>query len=138
MGESMGIRRRVRALVAHAMRDLELGERYEHMRDDAVASVLYQKARERVLKALFMVRMKRNPPANVSLRYLEGRIRMPADISAELSDVEVAEEDAYDAGTFEQDTYQNSRLYAMAKNRVASRYRATKRLIYYAMASMKA
>lgn len=134
----MGIRRRVKALVAKAVSDLELGERYERMREDAVASVLYRKAREKVLRALFMVRTKRNPPANVSLRYLEGQIRMPADIIAELSDVEVDEDEAEGIEAFEADPYRRQRLYDRAKNRLTSRYRATKRLVYYAMASMKA
>ena len=133
----MGIRK-VRKLVASAMRDLEMGERYARLKEDAVASLLYKKARERVLKALFMIRTKREPPVNVSERYLANKVRMPAEMSAELSTVEQEEDEIDESGeTFVADSHQRHRLLSTARNRISSRYRVTKRLIYYAMASVK-
>ncbi|MDE1833337.1 MAG: hypothetical protein KGH58_02870 [Candidatus Micrarchaeota archaeon] len=133
----MGVRK-VRALMARAVRDLELGERYERLKEDAVASLLYRKARERVLKALLIARTKREPPTDVSVRYLANKVRMPADISVEVSNLE-EEEDEMDSGeAFEADSGQRHRLYEAAKNRLTGRYRTTKRLVYYAMAALKA
>ncbi|HVC58319.1 MAG TPA: hypothetical protein VND15_02490 [Candidatus Acidoferrales bacterium] len=134
----MGMRK-VRALMARAVSDLELGERYARLKEDAVASLLYRKAREKVLKALFISRTKREPPTNVSVRYLAGKVRMPADITAEISNLEEEEDEPVAAYAFDADSYGRSRLsYESAKNRVTSRYRTTKRLVYYAMAAVKA
>jgi len=72
---------KVRELIAKASKDFELAEKHRRLREYVVATLLYNKAVEKVLKALFITRTRKNPPASASVDYLARRAGVPEEIS---------------------------------------------------------
>ena len=79
----MGMRK-VKGLLARASKDLALAKRYKQIREYTIATFLYNKAIEKVLRALFITRTKKDPPSNVSIEYLANSARIPEDITTDL------------------------------------------------------
>lgn len=71
-------------LVKNAMRDFELARKYTDAKEYITASILYRKATEKVLKALFMRSRKRSPPTNASIEYLAEQTVLPDSIYSDL------------------------------------------------------
>jgi HEPN domain-containing protein len=76
-----------RHLIARASKDFELAKGYMQLRDFVTASLLYNKAVEKVLKALYINRSKKEPPANASIDYLAQRTGVPDEISVYISSI---------------------------------------------------
>jgi HEPN domain-containing protein len=80
--------KKVRELVAKASQDFELAKTHARVREYATATVLYNKAVEKVLKALFINKTKREPPANASIEYLARRTGVPEEVSAYINSLD--------------------------------------------------
>jgi HEPN domain-containing protein len=78
-------RKRIRDLIAKASNDFELATKHKQIKEYVTATLLYNSAVEKVLKALFMSRTKKQPPANVSIEYLAKTTGVPEEISAYIS-----------------------------------------------------
>lgn len=74
--------KKVKDLVAKAWQDFELAKNHKAVREYATATVLYNKAVEKVLKALFISKTKKDPPKNASIEFLASRTGVPDEISA--------------------------------------------------------
>jgi len=72
--------RDIRSLVARALKDMELAKRYRQRKEYAATTLLYNKAIEKVLKALFISKKRKDPPLGASAVYLASNIRMPEEI----------------------------------------------------------
>lgn len=72
---------KVKELIANASRDFEMAKGHKHVRDYVTAIVLYNKAVEKVLKALFISKTHKEPPSDASIGYLASRTGMPEEIS---------------------------------------------------------
>jgi HEPN domain-containing protein len=77
--------RKVRELVVKASQDFELAKAHKQLREYVTATVLYNKAVEKVLKALFISKTRKEPPANASIDYLASRTGVPEEISVYIS-----------------------------------------------------
>lgn len=82
----------IKALVANALRDMRLARRYRQKREFATATLLYNDAIEKVLRALFINRVRRQPPLGASAGFLAARAKMPDDITASLISLQDDEE----------------------------------------------
>jgi HEPN domain-containing protein len=71
-------------LVKKAMQDYELARKYRDAKEYLTASILYRKATEKVLKALFLKNRKRSPPTNASIEYLAEQTVLPDSIYSEI------------------------------------------------------
>lgn len=80
--------KKVRDLIAKASKDFELAKRHKSIKEYVTATVLYNKAVEKVLKALFISKTKRDPPENASIEYLARRTGVPAEISVYITSVQ--------------------------------------------------
>ncbi|MCL5430435.1 MAG: HEPN domain-containing protein [Candidatus Marsarchaeota archaeon] len=67
-------------LLKRAVRDYELARKYRDAKEYVTASILYRKATEKVLKALFMKSSKKTPPSNATIEYLAERTQLPEDM----------------------------------------------------------
>lgn len=80
--------RKERELVARAARDFELAKRYKQLQEYMTATLLYTKAVEKMLRALFINKKRREPPVNASIRYLAREIGVPDEVSMYIACVE--------------------------------------------------
>jgi HEPN domain-containing protein len=80
--------RKASELVAKASQDFELAKRHAKVREYVTATLLYNKAVEKVLKALFINKTKKNPPADASIEYLARSTGLPEEISAYINSLE--------------------------------------------------
>jgi HEPN domain-containing protein len=80
----------VLGLIRNAGRDFRLAERYEKRREYVTASILYRRAVEKTLRALFIRHEHKGPPANASFGYLVGRTKLPNEILLDLDPVQVS------------------------------------------------
>lgn len=71
-------------LLKKAQRDFELARRYKDAKELVAASLLYNSAIERVLRAIFMKKTHRSPPEKASIAYLTKRADLPEGMSEEL------------------------------------------------------
>jgi HEPN domain-containing protein len=83
----------IRFLVARALRDMELAERYRQRRQYATTTLLYSKAIDRVLRALSISKGRKNPPVGASAAYMAARMRMPDDIVTDLLSLREVEDE---------------------------------------------
>ena len=74
-------------LIAKASKDFELAKGYRQLRDFVTASLLYNKAVEKVLKALYINKSKKEPPANASIGFLAERTGVPDEISVYINSI---------------------------------------------------
>jgi HEPN domain-containing protein len=77
-----------RELIAKASKDFELAKGYRQVRDFVTASLLYNKAVEKVLKAIYISKSKREPPANASISYLARHTEVPDEVSVYIASME--------------------------------------------------
>jgi HEPN domain-containing protein len=82
---------KINSLIANASRDFEMAKDHKRGRDYMTAIILYNKAVEKVLKALFITKTHREPPANASIGYLASRTGMPAEISVYINTLQEQE-----------------------------------------------
>lgn len=72
------------SLLKKAQRDFELARRYRDAKELVAASLLYNSAIERVLRALFVRKTHKVPPEKASIAYLTRQADIPAGIKEEL------------------------------------------------------
>jgi HEPN domain-containing protein len=80
--------RRARELVAKASQDFELAKMHKQVKEYVTATILYNRAVEKVLKALFISRTKREPPKNASISYLARRTGVPDEVAVYITSLE--------------------------------------------------
>lgn len=80
--------KRIRDLITTASNDFELAKRHKQIREYVTATLLYNKAVEKVLKALFISRTNRQPPANATIEYLAKRTGVPEEVSAYITSMQ--------------------------------------------------
>ncbi len=90
--------RDIRGLVARALRDMELAKRYRQRKEYAATTLLYNKAIERVLKALFISKKRKNPPLGASAVFLASNIKMPEEIMSGLAALQEADDEVLWSG----------------------------------------
>ncbi len=78
---------KVIGLVRNAGRDFTLAERYQKRKEYITASILYRRAMEKTLRALFIRHEHKGPPANASVGYLMGKTKLPSEILVDLDPV---------------------------------------------------
>lgn len=83
--------RKVRDLIAGAQKDFELAKRHKKIREYVTATLLYTSAVEKVLKALFISRTRKEPPKDASIRYLAIRAGVPEEVSVYMATMEESE-----------------------------------------------
>ena len=121
---------KTRELVKRAIADFELARRYRDAKESFTASLLYRRATEKVLRALFIKRTHHEPPKRASIVYLANKVDLPVYISENLSEQEEQLDDIEMADA----------PIAAAEARPAATMRkrdAVKRLIDYAVATVK-
>jgi HEPN domain-containing protein len=74
-------------LVRNASRDFALAEKCQKGREYVTASVLYRRAMEKILRALFIRNKHKGPPTNASVEYLVGSMKLPKEIFEDLDPV---------------------------------------------------
>jgi HEPN domain-containing protein len=79
---------KMRGLLARASKDFEMAKRYRQLRDYVTAMVLYNKAVENVLTALFISKTKKAPPKDASIGYLAKQTGVPEEISAYINSMQ--------------------------------------------------
>ncbi|MDE1868717.1 MAG: HEPN domain-containing protein [Candidatus Micrarchaeota archaeon] len=133
----MGMKK-VRTLIQRAAEDLELARRYERVKEYATAAILYNKAIEKALKAMFISKMRREPPVNVSIEYLSGKTMVPEDVVDEIRSLQEEEMELIDAeGNPDNEDYGMS-ISERAMSRVSRLGGISRRLMDYAIAYSKA
>jgi len=124
-------------LLKKAARDFELARRYKDAKELVAASLLYNSAIERVLKALFMQKTHKNPPKSASIAYLAMRSDLPEGISEQLMSLEDersdVEEEEREMEIAEEDVAQS--VGQTEYNTVLDKGTIVKRLISYAQAN---
>ncbi len=125
-------------LVRKAVKDFELARKYTHAKEYITASILYNKATEKVLKALYQHRTKKSAPSNASLEYLAEKTGLPEGMYDDIVSMpdegtELMEEDYL----LEYDEVESTRkAEATEHNRALAREGLVRRLIDYAEANV--
>lgn len=73
--------RRVRELIAKASQDFELAKMHKQVKEYVTATILYNRAVEKVLTALFISRTRKEPPRNASIDYLARKTGVPDEVA---------------------------------------------------------
>ena len=124
----------IRGLVTNALKDMDLAKRYRHRREYTTATLLYSKAIEKVLSALYMSRERKDPPNGASVVYLAKKSGMPDDVMTELLSLQededqiIERENATDISGYEE--LVNSRG---AERKVLQMHELAARLVDYVM-----
>jgi HEPN domain-containing protein len=74
----------IRGLLARALRDIKLARRFRQRKEYATTTMLYRKAIDKVLRALFIGKRNKAPPVGASATYIATSIRMPEELMAEI------------------------------------------------------
>lgn len=125
-------------LVRKAAQDFELAKRYRDAREYITASILYRKATEKALKALYQQSKNREPPKNASMEYLAMQMSLPSEIYDDLVALpDEGMEMAADESLMEYDDEEQTHMardeeYASAM----SKHELVKRLLDYAKANV--
>jgi len=124
----------IRGLVTNALKDMELAKRYRHSREYATATLLYNKAIEKVLRALFISKERREPPIGASAVYIAAKTRMPDEIVTDLKSLREEEEEIIESEN-ERDIrgYDEIGKSAGAERKVLQLHELATRLIDYVM-----
>ncbi len=125
-------------LVRNAMRDFELARKYRDAKEYLTASILYRKATEKVLKALFLQYRRKSPPANASLEYLAEQAKLPENIYDELVSIpDETTELQQDEQLLEYDDYEMTHREQASEYRdTLSKHELVRRLLDYAKANV--
>ncbi|MFI5412581.1 MAG: HEPN domain-containing protein [Candidatus Micrarchaeales archaeon] len=125
-------------LVRNAIKDFELARKYRQAKEYITASILYQKATEKVLKALYQHRTKRSAPTNASVEYLAEKMALPEGMYDDIVSMpdertELMEEQ----DLLEYDEVESTRTAeSIEHNRALAREGLVRRLIDYAEANV--
>ena len=125
-------------LLKNAAKDFELARKYRDAREYITASILYRKATEKVLRALFIAKRRKTPPSNATLEYLALQSGLPSGMYEDVvgmpdENMEIAEEESL----LEHDDEENTRTAEMEEYRSAvSKHELARRLIEYARANV--
>ncbi len=121
-----------------AARDFELARKYKDAREYITASILYRKATEKVLKALFMKHRKQEAPKGASIEFLATHARLPDEMQYELVDMptESAEMDMEESLQEYDDAEQTDRVGATEYESTLSKHEVVRRLLDYAKANI--
>ena len=128
--------RRVRELLAKAAEDFELAKRYTKLKEYATATLLYNKAIEKVLRALFIVRTRKEAPNTASIRYLTLKTKMPEEISTDILSLD-ERQGVMGEEAIEEVSYEEIGTFNTPENKVLERNNLARRLIEYGMAYAK-
>ena len=71
-------------LIKRAAQDFELAKRYGDAKEYITASILYRKATEKILKALYTQRKNREPPKSASMEFMAMQMELPEEIFDDL------------------------------------------------------
>ena len=71
-------------LIKRAAQDFELAKKYGDAREYITASILYRKATEKILKALYTQRKNREPPRSASMEFMAMQMELPEEIFDDL------------------------------------------------------
>ncbi len=129
-----------RSLMKRAVRDFELARRYGEAKEYVTESVLYQKAAEKILRALSM-RHAKKLPKDASLGYLAKKARIPESIYGDLVEMPdersemIEEEERLSFMDMEKEEDQNRVLESTERSHAMTKRNVVKRLMDYAMAS---
>ena len=125
---------RTRSLIKKAIADFELARRYKDTKESVTASLLYSRATEKVLRAMFITKRHRTPPKSASISYLANKVELPNYISETIVSPGSAGIDGMDEidEKYPQMYERQSPVQARIRKRDA-----LKRLIDYARATMK-
>lgn len=123
-------------LLKKAAKDFELAKKYKDGKELITASLLYNRATERVLKALFIRKNRRQPPEKASIAYLAMKAKLPDEISSELLSVEQDEMSDVMEEELEMERMEGYGVSADSEyNHVLSKGSVVRRLISYAEAN---
>lgn len=125
-------------MVRGAARDFELARKYRDAREYLTASILYRKATEKVLRALFIAKLKKTPPSGATIGYMAMQARLPDGIYDDLVSMpdereEVSEEESlleYD------DEEQTHKAESTEYSSSLTKHELVRRLIEYAKANV--
>lgn len=79
-------------LIARASKDIALAARHKKGKDYVTATLLYNKAVEEILGALFIRKTKKAPPLNASAEYLARQTGVPEEISIYIKSMNESQE----------------------------------------------
>jgi len=122
---------KTRDLIARASKDFELAKRYRQLRDYVTATLLYNTAVEKVLKALYINKAKKQPPANASIDYLAKQTGVPAEISAHINSIKETEINAEPTELMNFGEYEEESVGKSAERQAFYLDGLTKRLLDY-------
>ncbi len=77
-----------RDLVSESMRNFRSAKRYRRLREYVTATFLYGRSIEMALRALFLKRVRRQPPSGASLGYLARGAVLPEEVYVYLSSMD--------------------------------------------------
>ncbi len=139
MGKGMRERRHLlkESLLKKATQDFELARKYRDAKELVTASLLYNSAIEKVLKALIMAKTRRKPPEKASLEYLATQARLPEEMAIDLSSMDDEMEDIMEEELEMENLqeYKHSNIDQKEYNNVLNKSNIVRRLISYAEAS---
>ncbi len=123
-------------LLKEAAKDFELAKKYKDGKELITASLLYNRATEMVLKALFIKKTRRQPPEKASIAYLAMKAKLPDEISSELFTMEQDEMSDVMEEELEMERSEGYRVSTDSEyNNVLSKGNVVGRLISYAEAN---
>ena len=126
-----------RGLLKRATRDFELARKYKDAKELVTASLLYNSAVEKVLRALVMERTRRKPPEKASMGYLAEKAGLPEDIYSDIAffEDEMAEVLEEEHEIESRERYDFDRTDEKEYNNVLNKGTVVRRLINYAEAT---
>jgi HEPN domain-containing protein len=129
----------IRGLVTDALKDMDLAKRRMHSREYATATLLYGKAIEKVLTALYMSRERRDPPAGASAAYMAKKAGMPEEVVTDLLSLQEEEEEIIESeNEREIRGYEEIVRSARAERKVLQMDEIATKLVDYTMSYAKA
>lgn len=125
-------------LLKKAARDFELARKYRDAREYITASILYRKATEKVLRALFMKDTNKAPPKDASIEFLALQTQLPEDVYDDLlampdETMEMFEDESL---TERDDAEQTHMAQLEERSKALTKHELVKRLIDYANANV--
>ncbi len=125
------------SLLKKATQDFELARKYRDAKELVTASLLYNSAIEKVLKALIMAKTKRKLPEKASLEYLAEQARLPEEMAIDLTSMDDEMEDVMEEELEMEnlEEYKYTNIDQKEYNNILNKSNIVRRLISYAEAS---
>lgn len=125
-------------LIKRAAQDFELAKKYGETKEYITASILYRKATEKILKALYTERKNREPPKSASVEFMAMQMDLPEEIFDDI--VSLPEESAELMAEQELLEYDDEERTHMARDEecrsAMSKQELVRRLMDYAKANI--